>query len=75
MIAAKTCTRGLSEPAQVGGDLTKEMGGFFTTLSFARWLAGNPCGGLSKEEGPQSSIWSPLNFRFTSRLSRGRPVS
>jgi hypothetical protein len=29
MTAAKTCTKGLPEPAQVGGDLTKEMGGFF----------------------------------------------
>jgi len=46
--AAKT--RGYLSQRRWEEILPKKWVAFFTTLSFARWLAGNPCGGLSKEE-------------------------
>ena len=50
------------------------MSGYFTTLSFARRLAGDPCDGLSKVRSAVFDLASARYLRFSSRLSHGPPV-
>lgn len=78
--AAKTCTRGLPEPAQEGGDLTKEMSGCFYNSEFCPPACRGPL--RWPLEGGESARLRPLpakivlvrlyipNHKFVDRVTR-----